>query len=62
MTLGKKIKTWFGFPEAVDNLSFFEEIDLEDKPIVVKKSPAKKKAPAKKAPAKKKTAVKKKAK
>ena len=59
MTLGKKIKKWFGFPEAVDSLSFFEEIDLEDKPIVVKKSPAKKKAPAKKKTAVKKTSAKK---
>ena len=65
MSWNKKLKRWFGFPEAVDSLSFFEEIDLEKDDIkmapVKKKSPAKKKAPAKKkSPAKKKAPAKKK--
>jgi len=48
MTLGKKIKKWFGFPEVSDSLSFFEEIDIEENTVVVKKAPAKKKIAVKK--------------
>jgi hypothetical protein len=58
MSLRKRFKTWFGFPQPVINAdTFIEEIDKEEKTMPAKKKVTKK-APATKAPAAKPTAKK----
>lgn len=59
MTLRRRFKEWFGFPQPIlDAEAFLEEIDKEEEIVVAKKKPAVKK-PAVKKPAVKKTAPKK---
>lgn len=51
MTLRRKFKEWFGFPQPIlDAEAFLEEIDKEEKVMPAKKKVTKK-APATKAPA-----------
>ena len=54
MTLRRKFKEWFGFPQPIlDAEAFLEDIDKEEKVMPAKKKPATKKPAVKKAPAKK---------